>query len=84
MPQGRAHQQPRVKDQRWPGTWMALGVFFALFTFFWVGPRTLVAAELLVKLLVVCGLAMLLLPYRITGLRLGMERSGATWCSTAP
>ena len=53
---------------------MALGIFFALFTFFWVGPRTLVEAELLVKLLVVCGLAMLLLPYRATGLRLGMER----------
>ncbi|MCB0784042.1 MAG: hypothetical protein KDC02_07440, partial [Flavobacteriales bacterium] len=67
-------QQPGVKEQRWPGTWMALGIFFAIFSFLWLGPRTLVPGQLLVKLLVVCGLVTLLLPYRSTGLRLGMER----------
>lgn len=53
---------------------MALGIFFAIFSFLWLGPRTLVPGQLLVKLLVVCGLVTLLLPYRSTGLRLGMER----------
>ena len=45
-PAAWAHQQPGVKEQRWPGTWMALGIFFASSPFLWLGPRTLVPGQL--------------------------------------
>ena len=65
---------PRVKDQRWPGNVMALGLFVSLFTLLWLGRRTFI--DLPIALRWMAGLCTVgtLLPYGWSGLRLGMEK----------
>lgn len=64
----------RVKDRKWPGSWMAFGIFIGLYSILYVGHRTIIDLKDLVR-----GLALLcavgaLLPYAWSGLRMGMER----------
>lgn len=66
--------EPRVKEQKWPGTVMALSIFIALFTLLWLGNRTLVDLLVLLRALAVCCVAGNVLPYAWSGLRLGMEK----------
>jgi hypothetical protein len=73
---GRQHRsvEPRVRDQRWPSTWMALGIFIGLFTLLWVGYRTVVDTWTIVRGLALFSFVGALLPYAHSGLRMGMER----------
>lgn len=64
----------RVRDQRWPGTLMAVGVFSAIVSMVSVVPWTLVDAGLLFRGLLFLCFAGNLVPYLRTGLALGMER----------
>ncbi len=72
------HQQKAVKggvrDQTWPGTLMGLGVFVALVSFFTVASWTVIQPSTLLRLLLVLCFIGNLLPYVVSGLRLGMER----------
>ncbi len=63
-----------VRDRRWPGTLMALGVFVALVSALTVVPWTLVEPVVLLRFFV--GLCFIgnVLPYARSGLRMGMER----------
>ncbi|MBS1583816.1 MAG: hypothetical protein JST66_16575 [Bacteroidetes bacterium] len=65
---------PRVKDQRWPGTVMAFGLFISLFTLLWLGRRTFIDALTLLRWMAVLCMVGTLLPYGWSGLRLGMEK----------
>lgn len=53
---------------------MVLGIFFLLFSFWWVGTRTLVTYMELARWFALFAFIGNLLPYRAGGLRLGMER----------
>ena len=66
---------PRVKDRKWPGTWMALGIFIGLFSILYVGHRTIVDLAYLVRALLFFSAVGAVLPYAWSGLRMGMERS---------
>ncbi len=75
---GPLHQQPAVKggekDRSWPGTLMAIGVFFTLVNVVTVVRWTLIEPTTLLR-----GLALLcfigsVLPYRLAAFRLGMAR----------
>lgn len=72
------HQQSKVKgmarDQYWPSTLMGLGIFIGLVSFFTVVFRTLVEPMDLFRLFLGLCFVGNLLPYRRSGLRLGMER----------
>lgn len=63
-----------MKDRKWPGTWMAFGIFFGLFTMVLVGLRTVVDVWLLVRGLALFCVVGALLPYAHSGLRMGMAR----------
>jgi hypothetical protein len=63
-----------VKEQKWPGTVMAIGLFVSLFTVLWLGRRTFVDALSLVRVMAMCCVAGTLIPYAHSGLRLGMEK----------
>jgi hypothetical protein len=75
---GVPHQQPEVKghvrDQRWPGTLMALGVFTAIVSMVTVVPWTLIDAQWLLRVLLFLCFSGNLIPYLRSGLVLGMER----------
>ncbi|MBX2971523.1 MAG: hypothetical protein KF797_00320 [Flavobacteriales bacterium] len=75
---GVRHQQrnveARVRDQSWPGTLMALGIFVLLISFWAAGGRTLVGYMELARWFALLAFAGDLLPYKRVGLRLGMER----------
>lgn len=64
----------RVKDQRWPGTVMAVGLFVSLFTLLWLGRRTFIEPLTLLRWMAGLCIAGTLLPYGWSGLRLGMEK----------
>ncbi|MFT3884786.1 MAG: hypothetical protein QM724_04955 [Flavobacteriales bacterium] len=64
----------RVKEQKWPGTVMAIGIFVSLFTVLWLGRRTFIPALDLVRVMALCCVVGTLVPYAISGLRLGMEK----------
>ncbi|TXI78382.1 MAG: hypothetical protein E6Q44_11500 [Flavobacteriales bacterium] len=75
---GRGHQQRAVeaspRDQSWPGTLMALGIFVSLISFWAVGGRTLIRYAELFRWFALFAFVGNLLPYARSGLRLGMER----------
>lgn len=72
------HQQPAVKggvrDQRWPGTLMGIGIFVAIGSMLGVVPWTLAPPGHLFRLFLALCFAGNLLGYGRSGLRLGMER----------
>ena len=72
------HQQrgvdARARDQSWPGTWMVIGIFVLIVSFWWVGTRTLISYTALGRWFALFAFAGNLLPYAWVGLRLGMER----------
>jgi hypothetical protein len=65
---------PTVREQNWPGTLMALGIFFGLFTLIWMGGRTFVPPLLIFRFLALLCVVGTLLPYVWTGLRFGMAK----------
>ncbi len=65
---------PVVREQNWPGTLMALGIFFGLFTLIWLGSRTFVPPVVIFRFLALLCVIGTLLPYVWTGLRFGMAR----------
>lgn len=71
-------QQPPVEDgvkeQTWPGTFMALGFFVSLFTVIWMWSRTFISGDFLLRWLALFSAIGCLLPYARSGLRMGMER----------
>lgn len=69
-----AHQHLRVKERLWPHYMMALGVIITLAVMLWVGKLTLVPLDLLLRSLALCCVVLLLVPFRFTAYRLGMER----------
>ncbi|MEZ4757326.1 MAG: hypothetical protein R2817_10910 [Flavobacteriales bacterium] len=72
------HQQRGVKggvrDQRWPGTLMGIGIFVGLGSMVTVVPWTLIDPGLLFRIFLVLAFGGNLLGYGRAGLRLGMER----------
>jgi hypothetical protein len=64
----------RPMERFWPGTTMALGILILLISFWSVGQWTFVTYMTLSKALALLAVAGNLLPYRSSGLRLGMER----------
>ena len=64
----------RVRDQRWPGTLMAMGVFAAIIGLFTVVPRTLIDGSWLLRGLLFACFVGNLVPYFRSGLAMGMER----------
>ncbi|MBX2978134.1 MAG: hypothetical protein KF905_02475 [Flavobacteriales bacterium] len=72
------HQQSEVKgiarEQSWPSTLMAVGVFSAIFGLVTVVPWTLIDAQWLLRGLLLLCFAGNLVPYLRSGLVLGMER----------
>lgn len=76
-PGGARHQQRNVEgvgEQTWPSTFMALGIFVLIITFWWVGARTFVSYSLLARWFAFFAFVGNLLPYNKVGLRYGMER----------
>lgn len=77
-PDGRRHQQgtveARVREQSWPGTLMALGIFVLITSFWAAAGRTLVSYVVLARWFALFAFAGNLLPYSRVGLRSGMER----------
>jgi len=75
---GHGHQQRAVeapsRDQSWPGTLMALGIFVLLISFWAAGGRTLIHYVELARWFALFAFVGNLLPYTRVGLRLGMER----------
>lgn len=70
--QGGVHGQ--VRDQKWPGSLMVLGIFVFLVCF-WAGLSvTFIPVGHLLRYAVFLSVVWGLLPYRASGLRLGMER----------
>jgi len=73
-----AHQQRSVegavRDQRWPGNLMAVGIFAWLVSFFWVVPRTLIGYDELYRWFALFAFIGNLAPYARSGRRMGMER----------
>lgn len=70
----QADERGVVKDQEWPGTVMAIGVFVFV-VMFWVGSSMVYIGYLdLFRWLAVFAFAGNLLPYVKSGLTLGMER----------
>jgi len=71
-------QQPPVEDgvkeQNWPGTVMALGLFVSLCTVIWMWGRTFISGDHLLRWLTLFCAIGCLLPYARSGLRMGMER----------
>ncbi|HQW07303.1 MAG: hypothetical protein IPH05_18325 [Flavobacteriales bacterium] len=75
---GGVHQHRAVegaaKEQTWPSTWMVFGLFVLMFSFWWVGIRTLQEFAVLARWLALFCFVGNLLPYKRIGLGLGMER----------
>jgi hypothetical protein len=75
---GAQHQQVRVegmaKEQNWPGTLMALGIFAAVFSFWLAGSFTFITYSELGRWFALFAFAGNLIPFRASGLRMGMER----------
>jgi len=69
-----SHAQPQVRDRRWPGTLMAIGVFVGLLSALTVVPWTLIDHGLLLRFFIGLCFVGNLLPYARSGLRMGMER----------
>ncbi|MFZ1694667.1 MAG: hypothetical protein WAT74_15830, partial [Flavobacteriales bacterium] len=69
-----SHAQPQVRDRRWPGTLMAIGVFVGLLSALTVVPWTLIEHGLLLRFFIGLCFVGNLLPYARSGLRMGMER----------
>ncbi|MBK7946532.1 MAG: hypothetical protein IPJ85_15095 [Flavobacteriales bacterium] len=69
-----SHVQPQVRDRRWPGTLMAIGVFVGLLSALTVVPWTLIEHGLLLRFFIGLCFVGNLLPYARSGLRMGMER----------
>ena len=63
-----------VKEQNWPGTVMALGLFISLFTVIWMWGRTFINGDHLLRWLALFCAIGTLVPYAHSGLRMGMER----------
>lgn len=63
-----------MKEQKWPGTCMALGIFIGLFSMLYVGHRTVVGIDVLLRGLALFSCVGAVLPYAISGLRIGMDR----------
>jgi hypothetical protein len=63
-----------VRDQSWPGTAMALGVVVWVLCFWFLGSRTLIGYLDLFRWFALFAFAGDLLPYRRSGLKLGMDR----------
>jgi hypothetical protein len=72
--EGGAAPAPSVREQNWPGTLMAFGIFIGLFTLIWMGARTFVPVLVIFRFLAVMCVAGTLLPYVWTGLRFGMAK----------
>ena len=74
----RGHQQRAVeasaREQTWPGTLMALGIFVLIISFWAAAGRTLIRYAELVRWFALFAFVGNLLPYGRVGLRLGMER----------
>jgi hypothetical protein len=73
----RGRQQPPVdgvRDQSWPGTAMALGVVVWVLCFWLLGSRTLIGYLDLFRWFALFAFAGDLIPYRRSGLKLGMDR----------
>lgn len=72
------HQQAGVegmaKEQTWPGTLMALGIFLFVITFWLAGSFTFITYTALGRWFALFAFAGNLLPFKASGLRLGMER----------
>lgn len=66
--------EAQARDQSWPGTLMVLGIFMLIVSFWWVGTRTLVTYMELGRWFALFAFAGNVLPYKLGGLRLGMER----------
>lgn len=62
------------RERNWPGTLMAVGIFIALFTLFWTGPRTLIPVLDLFRALAFCCIIGTLVPYVLGGWRMGMAK----------
>ena len=78
MSERTVHEQDtvhgQVRDQKWPGTLMVLGIFVFLVCF-WAGLSvTFIPVGHLLRYTVFLSMVWGLIPYRISGLRLGMER----------
>ncbi len=71
---GASSFPPAVREQSWPGTLMALGIFFGLFTLTWMGGRTFVQPLVIFRFLALLCVIGTLMPYVWTGLRFGMAR----------
>lgn len=71
---GRTKRAGTVKEQRWPGTVMAIALFISLYVVLWLGRRTLVETVTLVRALALFCAVGALLPYAWSGLRMGMEK----------
>jgi len=65
---------PQVRDRRWPGTLMAIGVFVALLSVLTVVPWTLIEPAMMLRFFIGLCFVGNLLPYANSGLRMGMER----------
>lgn len=72
------HQQRgvkgRVREQYWPGTLMALGIFAVLISVIFLGPLTFIRNGTLFRWFAFFAFAGNLMPYAGSGLRWGMER----------
>lgn len=77
-PSGPGHQQRsvegRVREQYWPGTLMAFGIFTVLATVIFVGPRTFIENGKMFRWFALFAFVGNLLPYAHSGLRWGMAR----------
>ncbi|MCB0795897.1 MAG: hypothetical protein KDB88_14275 [Flavobacteriales bacterium] len=69
-----SHQHQRVNERPWVQWTIVVGILAAVVTFLTVGKVTLVAWDLMFRLLLACCSIPLLVPYRYSGANLGFER----------
>lgn len=63
-----------VKERYWPGTVMGISIFASLLTVMWFGRRTFIEPLVIARWMVLLCVVGTLLPYRWSGLRLGMAK----------